>query len=91
MLGIVFIIGALFVFLSLEKKYNKIVALTPPHPLRHRGALLSAGIVCLTLGTIFLVRAQKIRFNAREEIERLASLRQKKQSSSDFATKCDGR
>ncbi|MDD5884541.1 MAG: hypothetical protein PUC66_00695 [Erysipelotrichaceae bacterium] len=50
--------------------------------------LVIGGIVCLALGTIFLVRAQKIRFNVRKEIERLASLRQKKQSSSDFATKC---
>jgi hypothetical protein len=81
--GTVFIIGVLFVFLSLEKKYNKIVGINPASfPFVIAMLCLAAGLTALTLGTIFLVKARRIRSHARQEIELLASYRCKNGQSS---------
>lgn len=74
--GIIFVIGALFVFLSLEKKYNKIVGINPASfPFVIAMLCLATGLILLTLGTIFLLKARRIRSYARQEIEWLASYR----------------
>jgi|GEM_PF-1302036 len=76
--GIITIIGVLFVFLSLEKKYNKIVGINPgSFPFVIAMICLSVGVASLVLGTIFLIKAQRIRSHARQEIALLASYRSK--------------
>lgn len=74
--GILFVIGVLFVFLSLKKKFNKIVGIDP---LSFQFAVcvicLAAGITCLTIGIISLIKALSKRKKAAQEIAYLTTLK----------------
>ena len=74
--GILFVIGVLFVFLSLKKRFNKIVGIDP---LSFQFAVcvicLAAGITCLSIGIISLINALSKRKKAAEEIAYLSTLK----------------
>ena len=73
--GIVFLIGVLFIFLSLQKKMNKIVGINIlSFQFFVCVAALAIGSVLLTIGTIQLIRAQAVRRAAKKEIEYLNEL-----------------
>lgn len=76
--GTVLIIGILFIFLSLEKKFNKIVGI---NFISFQFAIATIGILTgvtlLTLGTIFLIKALKRRKAAKRDINTLATLKEK--------------
>lgn len=76
--GTVFLIGVLFIFLSLQKKFNKIVGI---NVLSFQFAIcviaLLAGTVCLTIGLIGLFKALSMRKKAAAEVAYLSTLKRK--------------
>lgn len=73
--GIVFLIGVLFIFLSLEKKKNKIVGINvASFQFFVCVAALAIGTVLLSIGAVNLIIAQTRRREARKEIDYLTEL-----------------
>ncbi len=69
------IVGILFIFLSLQKRRNKIVGINFASLQFVICVLcLAAGVVLLTIGTVNLVRSQLMRKAAKKDINYLATL-----------------
>lgn len=76
--GIVLAIGILFIFLSLKKSRNQIVGVDfASLQFVICAVCLIGGIVALTIGTIWLVKALKKRRNAKRDIAFLGTLSRK--------------
>lgn len=76
--GIVLIIGILFIFLSLKKSRNQIVGVDfASLQFVICVACLLGGVVCLTIGTILLIKALKKRKSAKRDIAYLGTLSRK--------------
>lgn len=76
--GTAFIIGVLFVFLSLERRRNRIVGINPlSFQFFVAVAGLGAGLVLLVWGAINLIRAIKKRRQAAKDIAYLANRKKK--------------
>ena len=76
--GISLIVGILFIFLSLKKRRNSIIGINFASLQFVICVLcLTLGIILLTIGTINLLKSQKIRKDAKKDIDYLASLNRK--------------
>ncbi len=76
--GISLIVGVLFIFLSLKKRRNTIIGINfASLQFVICVICLALGAVLLTIGTINLVKSQKIRKNAKKDIAYLATLTRK--------------
>ena len=76
--AIVLIVGILFVFLSLQKKANRIIGINFfSFQFFIAAAGILAGVTLLTLGIIFLILALKARKLAKRDIATLATLKEK--------------
>ncbi len=76
--GISLIVGVLFIFLSLKKRRNTIIGINfASLQFVICVICLALGITLLTIGTINLLKSQKIRKSAKKDIDYLAGLSRK--------------
>lgn len=74
--GIVLAIGILFIFLSLQKKRNKIVGINfASLQFVICVSCLAAGAALLTIGIVLLIKALKLRKQAKNEIAYISTLK----------------